>query len=117
MDWTVLLGYFILLLIQYLAIQSLPIGLIGALFGKFRLFGILIGAIITWYFIDFAWMKIFGNHLPLLAFILSLTFQSWHLFKSKNELTYSSKFMIEGEMMGIFLVSLFILIFKQFNWY
>ncbi|WP_242157365.1 hypothetical protein [Aestuariivivens sediminis] len=37
--------------------------------------------------------------------------------KSKNELTDSSKFMIEGEMTAILLVGLYVLIFKEFNWY
>lgn len=117
MDWTITLGYLGLLLIQYFALQSIPAGIFGAMFGQFRLLGILIGSILTWYLLDLAWVKIFGNHLPLLAFLLSLIFQAWHLSKSKNELTDNSKFMIEGEMIAIFLVALYVLIIKEFNWY
>lgn len=117
MDWTIILGYLGLLLIQIFAIQSIPAGIFGGVFGRFRLLGILIGSILTWYLIAIAWFKIFGYHLSLLAFILSITFQGYHLSKSKNELTDSSKFMIEGEMTAILLVGLYILIFKEFNWY
>jgi hypothetical protein len=59
MDWTIILGYFGLLLIQYFAIQSIPAGIMGAIFGQFRLLGILIGSILTWYLLDIAWLKIF----------------------------------------------------------
>ena len=117
MDWTIILGYIGLLVIQIFALQSIPAGIFGALFGQFRLLGILIGSLLTWYLLDLAWLNIFGHHLPLLAFVISILFQSYHLAKSKKELTESSKFMIEGEMIAILFIGLYILIFKQFNWY
>lgn len=117
MDWTIILGYIGLLGIQIFAIQSIPAGLFGALFGQFRLLGILIGSLLTWYLLDIAWFKIFGYHLPLLAFVLSMGFQAYHLSKSKKELTDSSKFMIEGDVTAILLVGLYVLIYKEFNWY
>lgn len=117
MDWTIILGYLSLLIIQIFALQSFPAGIVAALFGEFRLLGILFGSLFTWYFINLAWLKIFGYHLPLLAFVLSMIFQAFHLSNSKNELTDNSKFMIEGEMVAILLVGLYVLIFKDFNWY
>lgn len=117
MDWGIILGYVCLLGIQIIAIQSIPAVIFGAIFGQFRLLGILIGSFFTWFLLDFAWFKIFGYHLPLLAFVLSMVFQAYHLSKSKNELTDNSKFMIEGEMTAILLIGLYILIFKEFNWY
>lgn len=117
MDWIIILGYLGLLGIQIFAIQSIPAGIFGALFGQFRLLGILIGSLLTWYLLDLAWFNIFGHHLPLLAFVLSLLFQAYHLSQSKKELTDNSKFMIEGEMIAILFIGLYVLIFKEFNWY
>ncbi len=119
MDYTIILGYVVLLLIQYFAIQAIPITLIGGLISRFTniYVGVLIAGILTWLGINFIWFKVFDYHLPLLAFILSIGFQFWHFKKAQVELTETSKQMVVGEIWTIILVALYILIFKDFNLY
>ncbi|WP_066219813.1 hypothetical protein [Formosa haliotis] len=119
MDYTIILGYLVLLLIQYFAIQAIPITLIGGLISRFTniYVGVLIAGILTWLGINFIWFKVFDYNLPLLAFILSIGFQFWHLKKAQLELTETSKQMVVGEIWSIILVAIYILIFKDFNLY
>ena len=116
MDWMIVLGYVVLLLIQLMAIQALPTSIVASIFGSFRLIGIILGSILTWYLINFLWLKAFDYNLPFLALFLSLLFQTYNLVASKDELTDSSKFMIEGDMIAIVLIALYVFIFKEFNW-
>jgi hypothetical protein len=119
MDYTIILGYLILLLIQYFAIQAIPITLVGGIISKFTniYVGVLIAGILTWLGINLIWFKIFDYNLPLLAFILSIGFQFWHLKKAQFELTETSKKMVIGEIWAIILVAIYILVFKEFNLY
>ena len=119
MDYTIILGYLVLLIIQYFAIQAIPITIVGGIISKFTniYVGVLIGGILTWLGISFIWFKIFDYHLPLLVFILSVIFQIWHLNKARFELNEMSKKMVIGEIWSIILVSIYILIFKEFNLY
>lgn len=119
MDYTIISCYLVLLLIQYFAIQAIPITLIGGLISRFTniYVGVLISGILTWLGINLIWFKIFDYQLPLLAFILSIGFQFWHLKKAQLELTETSKQMVVGEIWSIILVAIYILIFKDFNLY
>ncbi len=119
MDYTIIIGYFVLLLIQYFAIQAIPITIIGGIIS--RLIGIypaiVITGILTWLGINLIWLKVFDYNLTLLAFVLSLGLQLFHLKSAKNDLTGTSKQMIIGEVISIILVGIYILTFKEFNIY
>jgi hypothetical protein len=117
MDYTFILGYLVLLLIQYFTIQAIPITLVGGIISKFTniYVGVLIAGILTWLGINFIWFKIFDYQLPLLVFILSIGFQFRHLKKSEFELTETSKKMVVGEIWAIILVAIYILVFRDFN--
>lgn len=119
MDYIIVLGYLILILIQYFSIQAIPITLIGGLISRFSsiYIGVVIAGFLTWLGINFIWFKIFAYNLPFLAFLLSITFQIWHLNKARSELTIESRKMIIGELISIIAVGFFVLIFKSFNWY
>ncbi|MCZ4317460.1 hypothetical protein O4H26_00490 [Aequorivita viscosa] len=119
MNYTIILGYLVLFIIQYFAIQAIPITLVGGIISKFIniYLGILIAGILTWLGINFIWFKVFDYQLPLLAFILSIGFQFWHLKKAQHELTETSKQMVVGEIWAIILVAIYILMFKGFNLY
>tara|TARA_R100000353_G_scaffold174742_1_gene143374 strand:+ start:1047 stop:1406 length:360 start_codon:yes stop_codon:yes gene_type:complete len=119
MDYTIILGYLVLLLVQYFAIQAIPISIVGGIVSRFTniYVGVLIAGILTWLGINLIWFKIFDYQLPLLAFILSIGFQFWHLKKARLELTETSKQMVIGEIWTIILVAIYVLIFKDFNLY
>ena len=119
MDYTIIIGYLILLSIQYFAIQAIPIALVSGIISKFTniYVGVIIAGVLTWLGINIIWFKIFHYQLPFLVFILSIGFQFWHLNKSQFELTETSKQMVVGEIWAIISVAIYILIFKEFNLY
>lgn len=119
MDLTIILGYVILILIQYFSIQAIPVSLIGGIINKVTnntLFSMLVGGLITWFFINLIWLKVYNHNLPLLAFILSFSFQFIHGNLNNKELTVTSKQMIVAEMWSILLIAIYVLAFKEFNW-
>ena len=119
MDWTIILGYVILIFIQYLTKKTIHVSLIGGIINKITnntLFSMLVGGLITWFFINLIWLKVYNHNLPLLAFVLSFSFQFIHGNLSNKELTETSKQMIVAEMWSILLIALYVLVLKEFNW-
>lgn len=124
-DYTIILGYLVLLLIQYFAISATSISIICAILTPFRwLFTfeilngiILIAGILIWLGLNFIWFKIFDYQLPLLAFALSIGFQLWYFIKAELELIEPAKQQVIGETWAIIFVAIYILVFKDFNLY
>lgn len=120
MNWTIILGYVILILIQYFAVQVIFITIISSLIGKLLkniLLSMLLGSIVIWFIINLIWLKTYNHNLPLLAFILSLSFQFIHGNVSDDKLNEASKKMIFAEMWSIVLISIYVLAFKEFSWF
>lgn len=119
MNWTLILGYFILILIQYLSIQAIPVSIIGGIIGRISkniFLGMLVGGLITWFLINLIWLKVYNYNLPFLAFVLSFSFQFINLKLNNKELTETSKQMIVAEMWSILLIAIYVLALKEFNW-
>ena len=95
-----ILGYITLILIQIFSIQFIPTVIIGGLLGRLTknmIFGMFIGSIFSWFLLNFAYICIFKENLPLLGFAISLIFQIIHLNILGKELTENSKKMIIAE--------------------
>lgn len=120
MNWTILLGYLLLLVSHFFAVPSVIIALIGGVIGRITRnyhLGILLGAVITWAGISSAWKFFFDYEMPLLAFVISMTFLFSHGNISYNELNKNARKMIVGQLWGIIIIAMYTLIFIQFNWY
>ncbi|MDP2524868.1 hypothetical protein [Maribacter dokdonensis] len=119
MDYTLIIGYFVLLLIQYFAIQAIPITIVGGLISRITGIypAIIITGLLTWLGINLIWLKVFDFNLTLLAFVLSIGLQLFHLKTAKTDLTGTSKQMIIGEIISLIIVGIYILAFKEFNFY
>ena len=112
-------SYIIIFLTQALSLTFIPISLVGEILKKLKIplqIGIFIGGLLTWFFINLIWLKVYNHNLPLLAFVLSFSFQFIHGNLSNKELTETSKQMIVAEMWSILLIALYVLVLKEFNW-
>ncbi len=108
---TVLL-YALTLAAVYYAITGIIQGFFAALIG--RLFGvnlgIFIGGLITWEIIDWIWILIDGDHIPITVVIGSITLLVMHGVIGKDQLNENAKLMMSAEqwvliVLGIYLVA------------
>jgi hypothetical protein len=120
MNYTILWSYSLLILVQIFALTFIPISLIGAILGKFKIStstSLLIGGLLVWFGINLIWLNFTGYNLPLLAFLLV---EGIKLFKGigKNKVDDEmNKMMIGIELKSIILIALYIFIFREFNLY
>lgn len=120
MDYTIILGYAILLVIQFLAIQALFISMLSGYLTKLSrnlFFSALSASVSVWIILCIIWFKIFDYAMPFLAFLLSVLFQAVHLKREKYSLSELSKTLIIAEIWGIIITAIFVFIFLKFNWY
>lgn len=78
---------------------------------------LLLGSILTWFILNYIWLKIYDFNIPIFALILSLAFQLIHGNISYNELSETSRKSIVAESWAILIFGAYIIIFKDFIWF
>ena len=111
----VVIAYIIIVLLVFFAITSFPQVLTGGLIGRITniLIGALVGSITTWLLIDLLWLKIMGNHIPILALGLSIITLFIHGYFDGESLTKISHQMMAAEAWAIILVGIYIIIISN----
>ena len=120
MDFTIILGYMILILIQYFSIQAIPVSLIGGIINKITnsiLFSMLVGGLITWFFINLIWLKVNNHNIPLLLFAICWFIKIYKSLGDNNTDIKTNNLLLKSEASTIVVIALYVLIFKEFNWY
>ena len=116
MDMEIFLAYSILLIAQYFAITSIPISILGGLLSRLCSnlhLGLFLAGLVVWNIIDLIWLAFLGNHLPLLAIVLSIGFQFWS--SRDRRMTEASQLMIVAGSWSILAVAIYVWIFRGFD--
>lgn len=120
MNWTLIISYFVLLLIQALGLTFIPISLIAELLKKIKIplqFGVLFGGIIVWFLLNMLWLEINDYNLPLIVFGLCWFIKLYKSLGNNKINPKMNNLMLKSEAFAIFLIALYVLIFREFNWY
>ena len=75
--------------------------------------GLFLAGLVVWNIIDLIWLAFLGNHLPLLAIVLSIGFQFWS--SRDRRMTEASQLMIVAESCSILAVAIYVWIFRGFD--
>jgi hypothetical protein len=67
--------------------------------------------------VNLLWYNAFDYQLPLLAFMIILGFQFWHVKKEQLKLSETSKLLGLRGISAIFWAAMYIFVFKEFNLY
>lgn len=120
MNFTILWSYIVLILVQIFALTFIPISLTGVILEKVKIklsTALFIGGLLVWFGINLIWLHFTNYNLPLLAFFLV---EAVKLFKGLgfNKVDPEMNEMMLGiEHKSIILIALYVLIFREFNWY
>lgn len=97
-------------------VQAVLGGLIGRAVGP--LFGALIGGLFVWFAIDFLWLWLEGDHVPIAALVGAIAVLFIHSAISKDSLTEQSNWMMAGEAWAIILIGVYLtLSLDIIRWY
>ena len=116
MDMKIFLAYSILLIGQCFAIPAFPISILGGLSSRLSSnlnLTLFVASLVVWNIIDLIWLAFLGNHLPLLAIVLSIGFQFWS--SRDRRMTEASQLMIVAESWSILAVAIYVWIFRGFD--
>lgn len=101
------------------SLTALPQSLIGGVISRFTnlLVSAFLGAVITWLGINFLWMKFEGNHISILAILLSFGALFIQGNLNYKEINQNAKTLMVAEMWGIIVVGLYVSIKFGIRWY
>lgn len=120
MNWPITIGYLVFTVMVWLQLHGIFIALIGGIFGRLSgnlMVSAFIASIFVWICISFIWFNIFDYWLPFIAYVLAFAFLMLNTAFEHEKLTDSSIMMGNAQIWAIIGVGIFILGFKEFNWY
>lgn len=97
-------------------LQALIGGLVGRITGP--LVGVLIGGLVAWFAVDFLWVWLEGDHIPIAALGGAIVILFTHSALSKDALTEQSNWMMAGEAWAIVLLGIYLAVVPDaIRWY
>ena len=113
-------SYIIIFLTQALSLTFIPISLVGEILKKLKIplqIGVFIGGLLTWFFINLIWLKVNNHNIPLLVFAICWFVKLYKSLGNNNTDIKTNSLFLKSEASTIVIISLYVLIFKEFNWY
>ena len=113
-------SYIIIFLTQALSLTFIPISLVGEILKKLKIplqIGIFIGGLLTWFFINLIWLKVNNHNIPLLVFSICWFIKIYKSLWDNNTDIKTNNLLLKSEASTIVVIALYVLIFKEFNWY
>ena len=113
-------SYIIIFLTQALSLTFIPISLVGEILKKLKIplqIGIFIGGLLTWFFINLIWLKVNNHNIPLLVFAICWFIKIYKSLGDNNTDIKTNNLLLKSEASTIVVIALYVLIFKEFNWY
>lgn len=115
-----IIAYLLTLAAVYWAVTGMLQGLIGGIVGK--MFGVhigmFVGALITWEIVDWLWVVLEGNHLPITVIFGSIGLLVAHGVRGNEELNIPAKLMMSAEQWVLIIMGIYLVVSgDQVRWY